>query len=179
MIDWLKSNWRVTLLMVFVLLAGFALFSPTLGSPADELTNESEAAQSLTNLKYGLDLAGGTRIRAPLIGLTAEEVDFDGDSESQVAAAVADELPDTDATDIYARQEFKDEPGTVEVVNPDMSEAQFTTALDATGYEYEADEIRSGVTEATREESIAVLEGKVNQAGLSGSTVQEVTSGTG
>ena len=178
MISTLKENWRLVMLIVIVLAAGFALFSPTIGAPDDgELGNESQQAEGFTNLVYGLDLAGGTRIRAPLIGMTAEDVDFGGDSEAQVAAAVADELPDTDTTDIIARQEFEDEPGTVEMVDPDVSEAEFAEAMDAAGYEY--DEIRNGVTAATREEAIEVIEGQVNQAGLSGSTVQEVSTATG
>jgi len=178
MIGKLKANWRLVLLVVVVLMAGFALFSPSIGAPDDdELGNESQQAEGFTNLVYGLDLAGGTRIRAPLIGMTAEGVDFGGDNEAAVAAAVADELPDTDTTDVIARQEFEDEPGTVEMVDPDVSESEFGDAMDAAGYEY--DEIRDGVTAATREEAIEVLEGQVNQAGLSGSTVQEVSTATG
>jgi len=172
MIDWLKSNWRVALLVVFVLVAGFALFSPTLGGDGDAGTQSAQAS-NLTNLKFGLDLAGGTRIRAPLVGMTAEDVAFDGDSESQVAATVADQLPDSDTTDVIARQATtQDGTNTVEVVNPDITDSQFATAMDAAGYEYA--EITSGVTDATRQEAIEVLEGKVNQAGLSGATVQEL-----
>ena len=177
MIGKIKSNWRVTMLIVFVLASMIVLFVPAFDASEEEIGNESQQAQGLTNLQYGLDLAGGTRIRAPLMGMTAEDVEFDGDSEAEVAAAVGEELPDTATTDIIARQEFDDEPGTVEVVDPDVSESEFTTAMDNAGYEYS--EIRDGVTAETREEAISVLEGKVNQAGLSGSTVQEVATGTG
>jgi len=177
MIGKIKANWRVTLLIVFVLAAMIVLFVPAFDASEEEIGNESQQAQGLTNLQYGLDLAGGTRIRAPLIGMTAEDVEFGGDSEADVAATVANELPDTGTNDVIARQEFEDEPGTVEVVDPDVSETEFASAMDASGYEY--GEIRNGVTAATREEAISVLDGKVNQAGLSGSTVQEVASGTG
>jgi len=177
MIGKIKSNWRVTMLVIFVVASMVVLFVPAFDASEEEIGNESQQAQGLTNLQYGLDLAGGTRIRAPLLGMTAEGVEFDGDSEAEVAAAVAEELPDTGTTDIIARQEFEDEPGTVEVVDPDVSESEFATAMDNSGYEY--DEVRNGVTAATREEAISVLEGKVNQAGLSGSTVQEVATGTG
>ena len=177
MIDKIKSNWRVTMLIVFVLAATIVLFVPAFDASDEEIGDESEQAQTLTNLQYGLDLAGGTRIRAPLIGMTAEDVEFGDDSEAQVAAAVANELPDTGTTDVIARQEFVDEPGTVEMVNPDVSESEFADAMDAAGYEY--DEVRDGLTAETRGEAISVLEGKVNQAGLSGSTVQEVATGTG
>jgi preprotein translocase subunit SecD len=177
MIGWLKSNWRVTMLVVFVLLSGFALFSPTIGGDDTENLNGTQQATGITNLQYGLDLDGGTRIRAPLVGLTAEGVQFGDASEAQVAADVAEQLPDTETTDIIARNEFVDQPGTVEMVNPDISQEQFAAAMDDAGYEY--GEIRSGLTQQTRDEAISVLSGKVNQAGLSGSTVQQVTSGTG
>ncbi|MFW5977717.1 MAG: preprotein translocase subunit SecD [Halohasta sp.] len=168
----IKSNWRVALLIVFVLLSGVALLGPT-GESADSgdsLGNDSEAT-GLTNLKFGLDLSGGTRIEAPLTGMTAEDVEFDGDSESQVADAVAEELPDSDTTDVIARGETEERGATIEVVNPDISEDEFAAAIDDAGYEY--GEIRTGVTDETGEEAISVLEGKVNQAGLSGATVQE------
>ncbi len=177
MIGTLKSNWRLVMLVVIVAAALFVLFSPTMAPEVEAGGEDQTAREGITNLQYGLDLAGGTRIRAPLIGLTAENVDFGGESEAAVSSAVASELPDTDTTDVIARQEFEDEPGTVEVVNPDISEDEFAEAMDAAGYEY--DEIRDGVTQATRDEAIEVIEGKVNQAGLSGSSVQQVTDGTG
>jgi len=172
MIGRIKSNWRVVLLIVFVLLAGFALFSPTVGGDDASLANDSQQASNNTNLKFGLDLAGGTRIRAPLIGLTAADVEFNGDSEPQVADAVAGQLSDTDITDVIARQADEEgETNTVEVVDPNVTETEFVTAMQQAGYGY--GEITSGVTDDTRQEAIEVLEGKVNQAGLSGATVQE------
>ena len=177
MIDKLKSNWRLVFLIVIVLASLFVLFSPTMAPSVDAGGENETAREGITNLQYGLDLAGGTRVRAPLIGMTAEEVEFGGDSTAAVSAAVADELPDTDTTDVIVRQEFEDEPGTVEVVNPDIDESQFEGAMDAAGYEYS--EIRDGVTQETRDEAIDVIEGKVNQAGLSGASVQQVTDGTG
>ena len=177
MLETLKSNWRLVMLIVICLLAAFALFSPTM-APDDGLgDDEGMADQSITNLRYGLDLAGGTQIRAPLIGMTADGVDFRGESEPTVAADVAAELDGTEVTDVIARQEFEDEPGTVELVNPDVSEAEFAAAMEAAGYEY--DGIEPGVTDQTRQEAIDVLEGQVNEAGLSGATVREIASGTG
>jgi len=177
MIEKIKANWRVTMLIVIVLAAMVVLFVPAFDASEEQVGNESQQAQGLTNLQYGLDLAGGTRIRAPLMGMTAEDVEFGGDSEAQVAAAVAAELPDTGTTDLIARQEFQDEPGTVEVVDPDVSESEFADAMDRAGYEY--DEIRNDLTRETYDEAISVLEGKVNQAGLSGSTVQRADDPAG
>jgi len=177
MIGKLKSNWRLTMLVVIVLLSLFVLFSPTMAPQVETGGENATASEGITNLQYGLDLAGGTRIRAPLLGITAENVAFGGDSEGAVSAAVAAELPDTEPTDVIARQQPGDESNTVEMVNPDVDAEAFADALAAAGYEH--GEIRDGLTQTTREEAIDVIEGKVNQAGLSGASVQQVTDGTG
>ena len=176
MIEKLKSNWRLTLLAVILLISLFVVFSPTMAPQTNVGGENATTGDRLTNLQYGLDLAGGTRIRAPLIGMTAETVDIGEESTTNVAAAVADELPDSDTTDVTVRRGTINGP-TVEVVNPEISESQFADALDASGYSYET--IRDGLTQETRDEAINVIEGKVNQAGLSGASVQQVTDGTG
>ncbi|WP_411964576.1 preprotein translocase subunit SecD [Haloferax sp. YSMS24] len=166
----LRDNWRVILLVVAILVSTFALFSPTVGSqPA---VGEDD---SFTNLKYGLQLDGGTRIRAPLIGVTAEEVEFNGDSERVVEQQVAAELPDADAADVIARQGA--ESNTVEATIENVTTDELGQALDAAGYAHGT--VRDGVTETTRQETVRVLESKINEAGLSGGTVQQVTTATG
>ena len=175
MIDRIKSNWRLALLSAILLLSLFVLFSPTMAPDADA-GGDTAAQSGSTNLQYGLDLAGGTRIRAPLLGLTAEGVTLTDASTANVAAAVAAELPTTNTIDVTVRRETLNGP-TIEVTEPDVSESQFADALDAAGYEY--DTIRSGVTQETRDEAINVIEGKVNQAGLSGATVRQVNDVTG
>ena len=176
MIEKLKSNWRLTLLAVILLVSLFVVFSPTMAPQTNVGGENATTEERLTNLQYGLDLAGGTRIRAPLIGMTAETVDIGDESTTNVAAAVAGELPDSDTTDVSVRRGTLNGP-TVEVVDPDVSESEFGDALDAAGYSYGS--IRDGLTQETRDEAINVIEGKVNQAGLSGASVQQVTDGTG
>ena len=102
-----------------------------------------------------------TWVRVELTGRTAEGGDFGGDSESQVAATVADELPETAARDLIARQES--DSRTVEVVDPEVSVDQFRAALDASGYAY--DEIGEGVTQQTRDEAIGVSSEKSEDIG--------------
>ncbi|WP_416840308.1 preprotein translocase subunit SecD [Haloferax sp. DFSO52] len=166
----IRDNWRVVLLVIAILISTFALFSPTVGSqPAIGEEN------SLTNLKYGLQLDGGTRIRAPLVGVTAEDVEFNGDTERVVEQQVAAQIPDADAADIIARQGA--ESNTVEATIENVSTDELGQALDAAGYTH--GEVRDGVTETTREETVRVLESKINEAGLSGGTVQQVTTATG
>jgi len=176
MIDKLKSNWRLVALTVILLASLFVLFSPTM-APETNVGGEGQTAnEGVTNLQFGLDLAGGTRIRAPLTGMTAETVELGDTSSSNAQTAVADALPDTEVTDVYVRRGTLNGP-TVEVVDPNVTESQFGDALDTAGYEYGT--IRDGLTQETRDEAITVIESKVNQAGLSGASVQQVTDGTG
>jgi len=176
MIEKLKSNWRLTLLAVILLVSVFVMFSPTMAPQTNVGGDAAATDDRLTNLQYGLDLAGGTRIRAPLIGMTAENVDIGDTSRANAETAVANAFNDTEVTDVYVRRGTINGP-TVEVVDPDVSESQFGDALDEAGYSY--DSIGEGLTQETRDEAINVIEGKVNQAGLSGASVQQVTDGTG
>mgnify|MGYP005850600973 CR=1 FL=1 len=176
MIEKLKSNWRLTLLAVILLVSLFVVFSPTMAPQTNVGGDAAATDDRLTNLQYGLDLAGGTRIRAPLLGMTAENVDLGEDSRANAETAVANALNDTEVTDIYVRRGTINGP-TVEVVDTEVSESEFGNALEAAGYSY--DSIRDGLTQETRDEAINVIEGKVNQAGLSGASVQQVTDGTG
>ena len=171
----IKENWRLLLLAVFILAATFALFSPTMAPESPDVVEgddvEQQASEGLTNLQYGLDLAGGTRIRAPLLGFVADGVEFGGDTPSQVAQNVANELPDTDSTDVNVEQRTED-GGDVEVTDAGVTEDEFASALEAAGYQY--DSISPGVTDETRDAAIRVIDGKINEAGLSGGSVRQV-----
>jgi preprotein translocase subunit SecD len=178
MVD-LRDNWRVILLVVVLLGSTFALFSPTVGSAS---TGSSAATDQPTNINYGLELSGGTRVRAPLVGVTAEEVQFGEDAVSTVEQRVADQLRDVQVTDVTARQAgqyagVSQEAATVEVTADGVTGEQLRAALDAAGYDYAA--VRDGVTAVTRAQTVDVLRSKVNEAGLSGGTVQQVTTSTG
>ncbi|WP_435183187.1 preprotein translocase subunit SecD [Halobellus sp. EA9] len=182
MVD-LRDNWRVLLLVVFILISGFALFSPTLAAEGGGSGNA--ATSGITNLKYGLELSGGTRVRAPLVGVTAEGVDFGGDSARAVEQAVAAELEDAGPADVIARpaggqggqQSQAGTGATVEVTAEGVTTDELAAALDAAGYAYET--VRDGVTGATRQEVVRILQNKINEAGLSGGTVQQVTTAQG
>jgi preprotein translocase subunit SecD len=168
----LRDNWRVIVLVVVLLGSTFALFSPTVGGADGP---GGQAATGGTNIQYGLQLAGGTRIRAPLVGVTAEDVQFGGDDAATVERRVAAEMADATVADVTARATGQS-TGTVEVTT-DASTAGLADALDAAGYEHGT--LRDGVTEETREQTVEVLSSKINEAGLSGGTVQVVTSSTG
>ncbi|ELZ56223.1 MULTISPECIES: preprotein translocase subunit SecD [Halorubrum] len=173
MLEPIKENWRILLLVVVVIGATVALFAPGFGPEPAPGEDVSEAREGITNLQYGLDLAGGTRVRAPLSGYTATDVEFGGDSPTTVAETVAAELDNASARNVGAV------PGesAVEVTEASVTEDQFRRAMDASGYAY--GDVRSGVTQETRDETMNVIQGKINEAGLSGGSVQQVQSITG
>jgi preprotein translocase subunit SecD len=168
----LRDNWRIILLVIVLLASTFALFSPTVGGTG----SENAATEGPTNLKYGLELSGGTRIRAPLVGVTAEGVDIGEADTRQVARDVAGELPAADPSDVIVRRTAQS-TATVEVTAENVSTQNLGSTLDALDLSYET--VRDGVTEPTREEVVRVLQNKINEAGLSGGTVQQVTTATG
>ena len=175
----LRGNWRVILLVIVLLGSMFALFSPTVGGSGgvpDGAANNATTGEGFTNLKYGLQLSGGTRIRAPLVGVTATDVQFGSDQPRVVERTVASELSAADPTDVIARPTGQT-TGTVEVTTGNVTTDDLASALEAAGYEY--GETRDGVTEATRQETVRVLRNKINQAGLSGGEVQEITTSSG
>mgnify|MGYP000044191542 CR=1 FL=1 len=189
MVD-VRENWRVALLVVFILIAGFALLSPTLAADDGAAGSDVAATSSVTNLQYGLELSGGTRVRAPLVGVTAEDVSFGADSTRAVEQAVADELENAGPADVIARtgvpagqqssaQAQSETTSTVEVTAENVTTDELAAALDATGYATEETEVRDGVTDATRQEVVRILQNKINEAGLSGGTVQQVTTAQG
>ncbi|OYR59562.1 preprotein translocase subunit SecD [Halorubrum halodurans] len=184
MFERVKENWRVLLLVVVVLGATVALFAPQFAPETAPGESAENATQGMTNLQYGLDLAGGTRIRAPLVGYTATGVDFAGETPTQVASDVAAELEGVSTREVDAvlgddgsGTGGSDGIGAVEVTATSVSETEFREAMDASGYGYEG--IRSGVTGETRDAAIEVIQGKINEAGLSGGSVQQVQSITG
>jgi len=176
MLEPIKNNWRVLLLVVFVVAASVALFVPAFGPDAAAGEEGDDARQGISNLQYGLDLAGGTRIRAPLLGYTAMDVDFAGENTVQVANDVAAELDGVSTRDVTAERGSEDS-GEVEVTDADVTEEQFRAAMDASGYAYGG--IRSGVTEQTRDAAEEIISEKIDGAGLAGGTVRQVQSITG
>ncbi|WP_435124220.1 preprotein translocase subunit SecD [Halobaculum sp. D14] len=174
-VDSVKDNWRVGLLILVLLGSTVFLFAPGF-APQAPVGGEGQAADRPTNLKYGLQLSGGARVRAPPVGITAEEVQFGQTPVSEVEAAVAANIEGVDATDVIARRTTQTQ-GTVEVVTENVTQTELGTALQEAGYEYAT--IRDGVTEATRQEIVRVLESKINEAGLSGGTVRVSTTAGG
>jgi preprotein translocase subunit SecD len=169
----IRDNWRIILLVVFVLAAGVALFAPGLGGAAANATS-ANVTSGPTNLQYGLDLSGGTRIRAPLSGLTAENVDVGPRAEGNLTSQVASEL-NVSTTDVQVRT--GNGSATVEVFSGNISQRAFASALQSAGYSVQQDDIQNGLTEQTYDTAVEVLSNKISESGLSGGTVQTVATG--
>jgi len=169
-----RENWRIFLLIVVLLGSLFALFSPTMAQ--DGADAPGLASSGATNLQYGLQLSGGTRIRAPLVGVTATSVEFGETQPPQVEQDVAGQLDGVTVADVIVRQQTQT-TGTVEVTVDGVTPEQLGTALDSAGYTYE--NTREGVTAETRSQTVDILSNKINEAGLSGGTVQQIQTPTG
>jgi preprotein translocase subunit SecD len=188
-----RENWRIVLLVVLIVASAVALFAPGVGAGGNEdnatdatgVANATNAANAtddsagddggLTNLEFGLELSGGTRVRAPLVGLTAEEVPVAANNSTNVSSALAERL-EVPPTDVQIRQRGP-ESADVEVFAENVSRREFARALGAAGVRASPGDIREGVTDETIRTAVDVLDSKVSQAGLSGATVRTVQSG--
>jgi preprotein translocase subunit SecD len=177
MID-LRDNWRIFMLLALCLLAALALFGP-LGADAGETgLNQSEQRFSdPTNLQYGLELSGGTRIRGVLVGMTAEDISIPAEDRSSVARELAEELG-LDGIDVTIRDRGPSNAD-VEVFNESVTESEFVDALAAVGVDATADDIRDGVTSESRDTAVDTISERIDRTGLGGSSVTTVSSATG
>ncbi|WP_435176595.1 preprotein translocase subunit SecD [Halorussus sp. AFM4] len=175
-----RDNWRVVLLAAFLVISSVALFAPGIGgSSGGDGAVVEEASAGPTNLQFGLELSGGTRIRAPVNGLTAENVDVSqGTTPATVERRVAGNLSGITASDVSVRlAAAQNQTTTVEVFSENVTEDEFGAALRQAGYDYET--IRQGVTDETRSTIVRILRDKISKAGLSGGRVQQVTTANG
>ncbi|KDE59121.1 SecD/SecF/SecDF export membrane protein [Halostagnicola sp. A56] len=181
----LKENWRVLLLVVFVLGAVVALFLPGGVMGDSSYASQGESNQSWTedpiNLEYGLGLEGGTRISAPVVGMTAENVDAGVVSDGEVDQDRVTEIEESLYADETLGLEVGDanvvvhDDGTVsvELFLDDVSEAEFVAALEDADVEASEDDVREGVTQETRDDVIETITLRINEAGLSGGQVTD------
>ncbi|SIR77734.1 preprotein translocase subunit SecD [Natronorubrum thiooxidans] len=181
-ISFIKEHWRLLLLVAFVTGAMVALFVPG-GIMADDSYVESQD-DNPTNLEYGLGLDGGTRISAPVVGMTAENIDAgavneeDGSVDRQRLTEIEQTLYDNDEFDLETgnARVSVDDDGNVhaEIFTDEVTRAQFAAALAEAGVEVDPEEdIRDGVTAQTRAQIVETITSKINAAGLSGGTAYE------
>lgn len=173
-----RKHWRISLLVVLVAISAVVLFAPQF-SP-DDGGGEPAAEAGPTNLQFGLELSGGTRIRAPLAGLTAEGLDVPAGQEAEIESQVAEELGiSARNVNAYPGDADVDDDGTIEITTETVSEEEFLAALRASNYDVEEGDVRRGVTEDTVDDAVEVLEEKISRSPFAAGEVRKSTSSTG
>jgi len=161
----LRENWRVVLLLVFVVGSGIMLLVP--GAPPG-----TAGGSGPTNLQYGIQLDGGTQLQAPPVGITAEEVNVSADNEAALASNVSDALS-VDPIDVRVSADSS----TVEVFVGNVSQERLRSVLEAAGYQPST--VRDGVTQQTRQEIVDVVSDKLTQSALDSGSVSTIRSTSG
>ena len=158
-----KDNWRILLLTVFLLVSAAAI-APGANS------------ETPTALQFGLELSGGTQVRAPLEGKTATGLDFSGvDDVTAFEESVAGELG-VPATAVQARPGS----GAFEVYDENVSDGAIASALQANGQDVAAADVEGRVTEQTYDTAKRVIETKLAESpDFSGGTVSIQRTPTG
>ena len=165
--SWFRENWRVATLAVLLVASSVALVAPGVGAGSGGGSGQqAEAASGPTNLNYGLELSGGVRLRATVTGVTADGVNVSVDNEAAIAEEVAAAL-DVERGDVRARPAGD----TVEVYQ-DVAPSALEDALTAAGYD--PDSASTGVTAATRDNIVSIIESKVDATGLGGADVYDI-----
>lgn len=177
----LKQQWRIALVIILVVGSLIAVFGVGgIVQSQEQLNGESD---SMTTLRFGLQLDGGTRIQAPLHGVTAEGVDLDTDTDTaELERQISENISNANATDVSVKLRTTNQSATaavdiIEVTTDNVTTDDLRTALDNQNIQY--DSVRDGVTEETRQRTVTTIEDKINQAGLSGGTARTVTSADG
>ena len=174
----LKKHWRIWLLVVFLLVSTVAVFAPLGGSggilgPGEDADQAS--GSQYTNLQFGLELSGGTQVRAPFVGMTVSGLEFEPGDRRAIESTLQDELG-LSASEVRADAET----GSVEVFDDDVvgntTQAEFADALSAAGYPTEAGDVRMGVTRDTRDNAEDVLNERLTERGLGGGSASQVSA---
>ncbi|MFO7925533.1 MAG: preprotein translocase subunit SecD [Halobacteriota archaeon] len=172
----LKKHWRIWLLVLFMLVSTVALFAPLGGSGGITGPGADQQADSqYTNLQFGLELSGGTQVRAPFVGMTVSGIDFGPEAEPEIESTLQEELG-VSASDVRASAES----GTVEVFEDqyvgNTTRAEFAAALTEAGYETGEGDVDMGVTADTREGAEDVLNERLRERGLGGGSATQVSA---
>ena len=175
----LRENWRVVLLVLFTLVSAGILFGPFVAAQA------TGGDAGPVSLDYGLQLSGGTQIRAPLVGMTAENIEFTQNTsfpEKRRAIATDLGLEPSDVRLSAGGQQQGQTQGqagnTIEVFSKNVTRSEFATALRNNGFDVSQDQIGQGVTAQTRETVVNVLSDKINEGGITGGTVKTAAAGS-
>ncbi|MFC6953994.1 preprotein translocase subunit SecD [Halorubellus litoreus] len=179
----LRSNWRVVLLVVMLSMSAIVLFVPSATLAGGEVTGP-------TNLQYGLELNGGTRIRTPVTGMSATQLDVQRDDDD-VVRNVSQELGvpsldvavrDCTASNVDCRTE---EGHVVEVFNDSVTPEQLVDVLRAQGItridgtQVTTEHVRDDPSPETYARMASSIQSKLDATGLSGGTATVASAANG
>ena len=184
-----REHWRITLLFVLLTVSLFVLFAPVEGFQPDpggngeDLTGddpliEQETGQGITNLQWGLQLSGGTSVRAPIHGYLADGLDIPPGEEVSLTRTIAEDL-DVSERDVTVRVGEVEGEGSVETTDTNVSREEFLAAIQNAGIDASDDDITSGVHEETRNSVREVIQDRIDGVGLGGANVDILSRPTG
>lgn len=170
-----RSYWRIYLLVFVTVASMVVIFSPVVPGlsvgQVDPGTEDPTFVEEYTGIQFNIELGGGTRVRAPLIGYTAEDVVLETDNIGELETDISENLGLKTASEITIRK-YEDSNTTIELTKKNLSKDEFENALSESNIEYS--NVRSGLTPETRSQTVRVLQNKIDSAGLSGGSVREV-----
>lgn len=178
----IREYWRIILLVVMLVAStGMVISFDAIqnngidGEAGVESTDATDGSPYF-NLKYGLELAGGTSVRAPLVGVSATDVQLNPSDRSDAVSAISDELG-IESFDVRIRYEDPEEPdiATVEIYQ-EIDPVELGAALEETSADTTDMELSDDVSEATYDEAQQTLDARISESGLSGGDVTQAVS---
>ncbi|WP_248516419.1 preprotein translocase subunit SecD [Salinarchaeum laminariae] len=176
----IRTNWRILLLVVLLLASMFFLFvpgAPITGAAADS-GGSNNATAAVSNIQFGIDLAGGARISAPPHGYIATDVQVTDQNDQAIKQAItntttAEEEDIVTSVAYGSRSGF---PSDAVEVRADVERAAFLQGLQNAGLDVQNGDIRHGVSKYTLDEIIATVDDRLGETGFGGSTVTRAQS---
>lgn len=177
----IREYWRIYLLIFVIIASIIVVFNPIIpgvdiGSTQtlDEQPSTSESfGEKYTGIQFSIELGGGTRIRAPLIGITAENIKTSStESIDTIEENISENMNTINKSDVLIRQYDNNSIKTIEITD-NVTHNELSEALDRENISYS--KIRDGLTESTRKQAIRTIESRIDRSGLSGGEVRQVT----
>jgi len=173
-----RANWRILLLVTLLVVATFFLFfpgAPIAGAAADS-GGSSNATAGVSNIQYGIDLAGGARISAPANGYLVTGVDVNEANRQAIKESIANET-NASPTDVVTSVDYGNNqgfPADAVEVRADVSQEGVIAGLENAGLEVSQSDVRPGVSDYTLGLMVEVLDSRLGESGFAGGTVTRV-----
>ncbi|GAB3680273.1 preprotein translocase subunit SecD [Salinarchaeum chitinilyticum] len=176
----IRTNWRILLLVVLLLASMFFLFvpgAPIAGAAADS-GGSNNATAGISNIQFGIDLAGGARISAPAHGYIATDVGVTEQNQQEIKQSVAN-ATNASAEDVITSVDYGSRsgfPSDAVEVRAEVNRSAFLAGLQDAGLDAQNGDIRHGVSEYTLDQIIQTVDDRLGETGFGGSTVTRAQS---